>query len=233
MSARVAEIQSNSDPSQWRHVPGELNVADDVSRGIPAQRLIGRWKQGPEFLRLPEEEWPQESSTADLNEVEKERRKTQAILLTSSPEVIDYKKFSNWRKLVRTSAYVFRFISNLRTRYQAKKLPETPEHQIQLSCGPLAPQELEKAEKYWVKKSQPFPFLCSVVFIAFITCCWRYCCWFLLIHVFQVWAFIRLKDSCRVGAMVICITNVCFPHIFGSNFIGTPQFNSLNSSIIS
>ena len=31
VSARVAEIQSNSDPSQWRHLPGEFNVADDVS----------------------------------------------------------------------------------------------------------------------------------------------------------------------------------------------------------
>ena len=153
VSARVAEIQSNSDPSQWRHVPGELNVADDVSRCIPA-RLIGRWKQGPEFLRLPEEEWPQENSTADLNEVEKERRKTQAILLTGSPEVIDCKKFSNWRKLVRTSAYVFRFIWNLRTRCQANKLPESPEQQMQVSHGPLALQELEKAEKYWVKESQ-------------------------------------------------------------------------------
>lgn len=38
VSARVAEIQSNSDPSQWRHVPGELNVADEVSRVIPAQK---------------------------------------------------------------------------------------------------------------------------------------------------------------------------------------------------
>ena len=142
VSARVAEIQRNSHPSQWRHVSGELNVDDDVSRGTPAKRLIGRWNQGPEFLRLPEEEWPQENSTADLNEVEKERRKTQAILLTGSPEVIDCKKFSNWRKLVRTSAYVFRFIRNLRTRCQAKKLPETPEQQMQLSRGPLAPQEL-------------------------------------------------------------------------------------------
>ena len=39
--ARVAEIQNNSDPFQWRHVPEELNVADHVSRGIPAQRLNG------------------------------------------------------------------------------------------------------------------------------------------------------------------------------------------------
>jgi len=74
VSALVAEIQSNSDPSHWRNVPGDLSVADDVSRGIPPQRLIGRWKQGPEFLRHPEEESPQNASTADLNEVEKQRR---------------------------------------------------------------------------------------------------------------------------------------------------------------
>ena len=154
VSAQVAEIRNNSDPSQWRHVPGELNVADDISRGIPAQRLNGRWKPGPEFLRMPEDEWPQENSTADLNEVEKERRKTQAILLTGSSEVIHSKKFSNWRKLVRTSAYGFRFIWNLCCRCQAKKLPKNPKEQMQGSHGPLAPQELEKAEKYWVKQSQ-------------------------------------------------------------------------------
>ena len=96
---------------------------------------------------MPEDEWPQENSTADLNEVEKESHKTQAILLTGSPEVIDSRKFSNWRKLVRARAYVFRFISKLRTRCQAKKLPKNPEEQMQGSHGPLALQELEKAEK--------------------------------------------------------------------------------------
>ena len=35
VSARVEEIQSNSDRSQWRHMPGEFNVADEVSRGTP------------------------------------------------------------------------------------------------------------------------------------------------------------------------------------------------------
>ena len=58
VSARIAEIQSKSEPNQWRHVSGELNVADDVSRGIPAQQLISRWKHAPAFLKLPEEEWP-------------------------------------------------------------------------------------------------------------------------------------------------------------------------------
>ena len=72
---------------------------DDVSHGMLAQRLIGRWKQAPEYLRLPEEEWPQDNSIADLNEVEKEHRKTQVILLRGSPEVIDCKKFQTGENL--------------------------------------------------------------------------------------------------------------------------------------
>ena len=33
VSVRVGEIQNNSGPAQWRHIPGEVNVADDVLRG--------------------------------------------------------------------------------------------------------------------------------------------------------------------------------------------------------
>jgi hypothetical protein len=54
-------MQSKSKPDEWRHVLGESYVADDVSRGIPAQQPSGRWTYGPEFLKLPEEEWPEGS----------------------------------------------------------------------------------------------------------------------------------------------------------------------------
>ena len=50
VSSRVGEIQSTSEPIQWRHIPGEFSVADDVSRGIPVQDLNKRWSNGPEFL---------------------------------------------------------------------------------------------------------------------------------------------------------------------------------------
>ncbi|XP_068723814.1 uncharacterized protein [Montipora capricornis] len=60
VSARVGEIQSNADPSEWKHIPGEENVADDISRGIYVGDLNGRWSNGPEFLQKPEELWPQE-----------------------------------------------------------------------------------------------------------------------------------------------------------------------------
>ena len=62
VSISVGEIQTNTDLSQWKHIPGEMNVADDVSRGIPVRNLVERWQHGPKFLRLPENEWPQDSS---------------------------------------------------------------------------------------------------------------------------------------------------------------------------
>ena len=152
VSARVAEIQSNSDPSQWRHVPGEFNVADDVSRGIPVECLTDRWKHGPEFLGLPEDDWPNEEFAADQSGVEKERRKPQVVMkLAQQPELIDCKKVSNWRRLVRVSTYVLRFISNLRTQWEKKN---TAESSNETNDGPLTPQELQDAEIYWVKESQ-------------------------------------------------------------------------------
>ena len=152
VSSRVAEIQSNSNPSQWRHVPGELNVADDVSRGIPAKNLNGRWQHGPDFLRLHEEEWSQESSAADQSEIDRERRKAQTICaLTTRQDAIDCKKFSTWRKLVRVTAYTLRFIRNLRVR--CKKRYEDDDS-IKVNGGPLSPQELEQAEVHWIKESQ-------------------------------------------------------------------------------
>ena len=40
VSVRVGEIQTSTDPSQWKHIPGELNVVDDVYRGIPVRSLV-------------------------------------------------------------------------------------------------------------------------------------------------------------------------------------------------
>ena len=62
VSVRVAEIQSNCDPAQWRHLPREMNVAKDVSCGIPVEQLERHWKNGPQFLYNPEESWPEQPS---------------------------------------------------------------------------------------------------------------------------------------------------------------------------
>ncbi|XP_070546942.1 uncharacterized protein [Ptychodera flava] len=77
VSNRVGEIQSTKDPSHWRHIPGEFNVADDVSRGISVKQLTERWQHGPEFLYSPESEWPQDVSCPDQTEQEQEEHKYQ------------------------------------------------------------------------------------------------------------------------------------------------------------
>lgn len=57
---RVEEIRENSCPTEWNHVPGTLNPADDASRGINPSELARnhRWLRGSEFLWQPESSWP-------------------------------------------------------------------------------------------------------------------------------------------------------------------------------
>ena len=155
MSVRVGEIQDNSDPAQWRHGPGELNVADDVSRGIPVESLTGRRQHGPDFLHLPKSGWLQDSPVADEVEVEveTEHRKVHIVgeqINTQSP--IDCNKFSNWRWLIRVTAYTLRFIRRLQAR--GHKGSAEQGKTLKSEDGPLSPAELKDAETRWLKESQ-------------------------------------------------------------------------------
>ena len=143
VSIRVGEIQSNTDPAQWRHIPGELNVADDVSRGIPATSLVERWKHGPKFLYLPEEEWPHDSSNVDQSEVEGESRKVHTVFIhTKEESPIDCTKFSSWRRLIRVTAYILRVVWNLRTSCHKNKAAE--KNKMKPKEGPLSPERVGK-----------------------------------------------------------------------------------------
>ena len=54
------EIRENSQPERWNHVPGFLNPADDVLRGLTPLRLNlnHRWTQGSDFLWRSASHWP-------------------------------------------------------------------------------------------------------------------------------------------------------------------------------
>ena len=45
---RVGEIRDLTSPQQWRHCPGKLNPADDVSRGLKMSTFLKdeRWLKG-------------------------------------------------------------------------------------------------------------------------------------------------------------------------------------------
>jgi transposase len=58
---RVGEVQNESDPQNWRHVPTDLNPADIPTRPPKVEDLKNnlQWWNGPAFLTKPESEWPE------------------------------------------------------------------------------------------------------------------------------------------------------------------------------
>ena len=56
MTNRLTEILDFSTAVQRVHVPGSINPADMLSQGIQdAEKLVGNWFEGPEFLLEDEE----------------------------------------------------------------------------------------------------------------------------------------------------------------------------------
>ena len=112
---RISEIQDSTDPLQWGHVPGRLNVADEGSRGLHAAELHPqcRWLNGPAFLSQREEFWPTEAKTnndaPDVVDPEWTGAAHQAQHVSLDPA-----HFSSWNKLIRTTSWTLRFIRNCR-----------------------------------------------------------------------------------------------------------------------
>ena len=105
------------------------------------------WQTGPEFLRLPKDQWPQTEPEANPEEVERERRRTKEVgAVVVTPSVINVDAYSNWKKLVRMIALVLRLKKGLLAR---RKQEET-----EVSQGPLTAQELEESRKYLIKDAQ-------------------------------------------------------------------------------
>ncbi|GFV19515.1 integrase_H2C2 domain-containing protein [Trichonephila clavipes] len=77
---RVKEIRQLTRGHLWKHVPGNLNIADLLSRGCsPRQMLISRWWEGPLWLRESPEYWPLGETPGDSEEVELERKKLKVV----------------------------------------------------------------------------------------------------------------------------------------------------------
>ncbi|XP_014678785.1 PREDICTED: uncharacterized protein LOC106818606 [Priapulus caudatus] len=144
VSSRVGEIQGLTDP--WNYL-GTMNAADDVSRGVAAEKLAEVWKQGPSFLYTDEAEWPVDEPEADQRSVEVEKKKSPAVLTVyETSDVIDCTRFSSWRKLLRVTAYVMRFVGMLKSRIQKGSPPDDK--------TAVTTIELKRAEMYWIKVVQ-------------------------------------------------------------------------------
>jgi len=98
-------IRNATNPNQWRYVGTDMNPADDSSRGLKGHELSKQhcWITGPNFLWLPESEWPQLPS--DLDDISYNDPEVKKVLVHSMDvaENADLLKmltrFSEWQRM--------------------------------------------------------------------------------------------------------------------------------------
>jgi transposase InsO family protein len=145
---RIGEIQHLTEVSQWRWIPTDLNVADEMTRfSQPCDwSENSRWIKGPSFLLQPEEDWPQEKvkiRVEDLNPEELELRKNQIFTLRKVIKCIDPELYSSYTKLIRVTAYVLRYAHNITAPKEKRKLSRS-----------LTLPETRKAQEWWWRWAQ-------------------------------------------------------------------------------
>ncbi|GBM87468.1 hypothetical protein AVEN_9565-1 [Araneus ventricosus] len=142
---RVAEIQEKTPPEVWNHCPGCENPADKITRGLSIKNLVNDqvWWHGPPWL-IQQNTFCvssyDDSGPDTLSIASEERIINLAASAESVEPVLDIQKFSNLHKLLRVTAYVFRFVKNLRSEEK--------------TVGHLSTDKLSSAMDYWIKLSQ-------------------------------------------------------------------------------
>ncbi|GFQ65265.1 integrase catalytic domain-containing protein [Trichonephila clavata] len=143
VSNRILEIKENTEPVSWSHCSGKQNPTVLLTRGITSSDLINSEKlwHGPEWLKDSEYLWPNLEGFESIGSETVELKSSLIVNLTITREkIIVPDKYSSLLKLLRVTAYIFRFVNALRRKDFEK--------------GPLASEELFNAEIFWVKVTQ-------------------------------------------------------------------------------
>ena len=130
-----------SEPSQWRHVPGDLNLADELSRGLMPPELWQdhRWFTGPPFLSLPPGNWPLPVNAKDLAATPEELVECLAVSEADEPLDALIHRAGNLHRLVRVAAWILRSMGNVRARIRSKRTAETDSPYPSSAVGKYAP----------------------------------------------------------------------------------------------
>lgn len=147
---RVSELLDTTQASEWRWLPTKKNVADEGTKWqrLPDFQPSGRWFRGPDFLWQSVHQWPGDSGDLGAT-VEEIRPSILHHTVGVGDTLVDFERFSKWKRLLRSVGYVHRFVSNLRKRTM----------KLTLELGPLTQEELKLAENtiYRLVQQQAFP----------------------------------------------------------------------------
>ena len=131
---RVAEIRQLLPTDVWAHVPGTDNPADLASRGVNPLSLASSalWWNGPTWISSREEvrevedvsemiQPPPECVKEMKVQAQRDLEESASLIVTNTPEVgvahiINCEDYSDFSKLCRVTAYVIRFVNNIKAR---------------------------------------------------------------------------------------------------------------------
>eukprot|EP00795_Rhopilema_esculentum_P005782 gene5782-11066_t len=156
---RINEIHELAPKNYWRYCPSDQNPNDIASRGVKCTKIVENelWWLGPKFLRSSEATWPnvlsydiaKKGMSNELNELKGTNKESVMALLVytkSKPslklqELIQCKRYSSLQSLLRVTAYILRFIKNLKSKLNQDSI-ETKQM--------LSLDEIEKARELWI-----------------------------------------------------------------------------------
>ncbi len=146
---RVNEILSSSNKSDWGHCAGQENPADIGSRGASPVLLkhSALWWNGPRWLTLGKEFWPQNMVLSNTEEVRSESKKIVMVntLISEDLPLIDIERYSSLHRLRRVMAWIQRFKKNIIAKIKKEELILAPD---------LTVQEISEAETFLIKEAQ-------------------------------------------------------------------------------
>ncbi|XP_064461677.1 uncharacterized protein LOC135371618 [Ornithodoros turicata] len=139
----TTEIQDRTNPSDWRYCPGKENPADLLTRGISIDSLQNRadWWEGPPWLHEDEAYWPRHMELIGFQDKEVKATVVLSAPSVSTCPVLELANFSSLNKVIRTTAWIYRFFSN----------SSQVENKI---TGPFTASEIQRAENYWIRQVQ-------------------------------------------------------------------------------
>ena len=147
---RLEEIRADS-MLTFRYVRTDSNPVDLPSRGTDAADLVDNqlWWHGPQWLAQPSTAWPEEpksesssSPQPDCQPVEATSFLAECNTNIDTPFGFSCDHFSSLNALVRTTAFAFRFVENLKCDVTGRKV------------GCLTSQELSRARNALIKYVQ-------------------------------------------------------------------------------
>ena len=110
IGTRISEVQERTKPCDWYWTSSGENIADWLSRGKSPSELGKNsiWQNGPQFVQLPEREWPikQSHNILEIPELIRSVMKTKVEEIESLAQRINIDRYSSYYKLIRVTCRI-------------------------------------------------------------------------------------------------------------------------------